>query len=237
MYPHREQGVTEEAREPVRSARRDATRERVLDAALVVFAERGVFGATVEEICERAGFTRGAFYSNFGDKEDVLQALIEREHARLVAYLDANLDLVDDGPGSLREVAGSAADAAGVLGTIVERLLASVPGDRNVSLVQTEMEIHAVRQPSLSRPFLEADAPFRARIVEYIERGIALLGRELTVDTADVADAAVAIVERSIRRTLLAGGDDPDAMARAILPALILGASRPAPASAPQPTR
>jgi AcrR family transcriptional regulator len=222
-------GVTVEAREPVRSARRDATRERVLDAALVVFAERGVFGGTVEEICERAGFTRGAFYSNFEDKEDVLQALIEREHARLLAYVDANLDLVSDGSGPLREVAGDAAGTAGVLGTIVERILASVPGDRLVSLVQTEMEIHAVRQPSSSRAFLEADARFRTRIVEFIERGIALLGRELTVDAADVADAAVAIVERSIRRTLLSGGNDPDAMARAILPALILGASRPAP--------
>jgi AcrR family transcriptional regulator len=221
--------VTGEAREPVRSARRDATRERVLDAALVVFAERGVFGGTVEEICEQAGFTRGAFYSNFEDKEDVLQALIEREHARLLAYVDASMDLVSDGPGSLREVADTA-DTAGFLGAIVERILASVPGDRFVSLLQTEMEIHAVRQPASSRPFLEADARFRARIVEFIERGVAALGRELTVSAADVADAAVAIVERSIRRTLLSGGDDPDAMARAVLPALILGASRPAPA-------
>jgi AcrR family transcriptional regulator len=221
--------LTGEAREPARSARRDATRERVLDAALVVFAERGVFGGTVEEICEQAGFTRGAFYSNFEDKEDVLQALIEREHARLLAYVDASVDLVSDGPGSLREVADTA-DTAGFLGTIVERILASVPGDRFVSLLQTEMEIHAVRQPASSRPFLEADARFRARIVEFIERGVAALGRELTVDAPEVTDAAVAIVERSIRRTLLSGGDDPDAMARAILPALILGASRPAPA-------
>ncbi len=217
-----------EAREPIRSARRDATRERVLDAALVVFAERGVFGGTVEEICEQAGFTRGAFYSNFADKEDVLQALIEREHARLLAYLDANLDLFGDEPGALAEAAGVAADPAGVLGGIVERILASVPGDRFLSLVQTEMEIHAVRQPSSSRPFLEADDRFRARIVQFIEHGIAQLGRELTADATDVADAAVAIVERSIRRTLLSGGDDPDAMARAVLPALILGASRPA---------
>jgi len=221
-------GVTVDAREPVRSARRDATRERVLDAALVVFAERGVFGGTVEEICEQAGFTRGAFYSNFEDKEDVLQALIEREHARLLAYVDASMDLVSDGPGSLREVADTA-DTAGFLGEIVERILASVPGDRFVSLLQTEMEIHAVRQPASSQPFLEADARFRARIVEFIERGVAALGRELTVDATEVTDAAVAIVERSIRRTLLSGGNDPDAMARAVLPALILGASRPLP--------
>ena len=43
------------------TARRAATRERLVDAAVVVFAEKGVLGAAVEEICEAAGFTRGAF--------------------------------------------------------------------------------------------------------------------------------------------------------------------------------
>src|SRR5512135_453758 len=86
-----------ETREAPRSARRDATRERVLDAARDVFADRGVNGATVEEICDRAGFTRGAFYSNFDDKADVLEALIEREHARLLAHLDATMALAEGG--------------------------------------------------------------------------------------------------------------------------------------------
>ncbi|MCU0505747.1 MAG: TetR/AcrR family transcriptional regulator [Chloroflexi bacterium] len=223
-----------EAREPVRSARRDATRERVLDAAREVFAERGVFGATVEEICDRAGFTRGAFYSNFADKDDVLEALIEREHARLVAYLDAHLDLVvgEPAPSGAGWAGGQGGldgpEAAGLLGAMVERILASVPGDRLLSLVQTELEIHAIRQPAASRAFLDADARFRARISTFIERGIALLGRELTVDAGTVADAAVGVVERSVRRALISGGDDPDAMAREVLPALILAVSRPA---------
>jgi AcrR family transcriptional regulator len=225
--------VTVEAREPIRSARRDATRERVLDAAREVFAERGVIGATVEEICDRAGFTRGAFYSNFADKDDVLEALIEREHARLLGYLDAHLGPAGDGAGPLGDALAEAAampegaDQAALLGAMVERILASVPGDRLLSLVQTELEIHAVRQPAASRAFLEADARFRARVSAFIERGIALLDRELTVDASDVADAAVAIVERSVRRALLSGADDPDAMAREVLPALILAVSRP----------
>ena len=42
--------------------RRSATRARLLEGALDVFAERGFNGASVEDICERAGFTRGAFY-------------------------------------------------------------------------------------------------------------------------------------------------------------------------------
>jgi AcrR family transcriptional regulator len=217
--------VSLETKEPVRSARRDATRERVLDAAREVFAERGVFGATVEEICERAGFTRGAFYSNFEDKDDVLEALIEREHARLVAYLDGHIDEVDLGVGAMPVPVG--ADPRLVVGPLVERILESVPGDRQLSLVQTELEIHAIRQPAVSSAFLAADERFRARVAAFIERGIPLIGRELTVSGEDVADAAVAIVERSVRASLIRGDDDPDAMARRVLPAFILGISRP----------
>ena len=47
-------------------------------AAVRVFAERGIIGASVEEICEAAGFTRGAFYSNFADKDELVLALIRQ---------------------------------------------------------------------------------------------------------------------------------------------------------------
>jgi AcrR family transcriptional regulator len=210
-----------ETREAPRSARRDATRERVLDAARDVFAERGVIGATVEEICERAGYTRGAFYSNFVDKADVIEALIAREHGRLLAHLDATLALVEE---------AGASDGESELAPVVDRILGSVPEDRHLSLVQTELEIHAIREPAMAASFRAADARFRERIARYIERGMALRGRELLADPADVADAAVAIVARSVRRALLEGkGGDPDALARAILPLLIAGASRPLP--------
>ncbi len=211
-----------ETREAPRSARRDATRERVLDAARDVFAERGVIGATVEEICERAGFTRGAFYSNFADKADVLEALIAREHARLLAHLDATLALAEDGGLAL-----DVATAPGLAG-VVDQVLGSIPADRQLTLVMTELEIHAVREPATSAAFTEADRRFRSRVASVIERGMGLAGRELLADAADVADAAVAIVARSVRRALLEGaGGDPDAMARAVLPLLLIGVSRP----------
>ena len=59
------------------SARRSATRDRLVDAALGVFAEKGVVGASVEEISEAAGFTRGAFYSNFESKDELCLAALD----------------------------------------------------------------------------------------------------------------------------------------------------------------
>ena len=82
--------------EEPRSARREATRQRILDAARVVFAEKGVFGASIEDICEQAGFTRGAVYSNFADKDDILRAVIEREHQALLDHIAGSIDIVDE---------------------------------------------------------------------------------------------------------------------------------------------
>ena len=55
---------------------RENTRARLLEAAHDVFAEVGLGAASVEGICERAGFTRGAFYSNFESKDELFLALI-----------------------------------------------------------------------------------------------------------------------------------------------------------------
>lgn len=47
------------------------TRGRLLDAARTVFAGRGYHGASVEEIAEEAGYSKGAVYSNFESKEEI----------------------------------------------------------------------------------------------------------------------------------------------------------------------
>ncbi len=204
-----------------RSPRREATRQRILDAAREVFAERGVIGGSVEEICERAGFTRGAFYSNFNDKDDVLDALVEREHTRLLEHLDATFVEVD------REVE-EADSLEAVLAGMVDRILRSIPVDRQLSLIQTELEIFAIRRPEHARRFLETNNRFRERIGALIDEAMRRYGRELLVDPSVITDAIVAIAERSVRRALLAGGGaDPDAMASAVLPGLLLALSRP----------
>lgn len=221
------------ARPHARSARREATRQRVLDAAREVFAERGVIGGTVEDICERAGFTRGAFYSNFADKDDVLQALIAREHGRLSEHVDAGFARLEE---TLGGDDSAAADAGATMAAVADWLLRAVPDDRLFSLIQTELEIHAVRDPDTSRAFRDADALFRARIAAFLERGLRLLGRELVVGVDDATDAILAIVERSTRRALLAGDPgDPDAFARVMLPVLMAAASRPRPSGGARP--
>lgn len=72
-----------------RGSDRDATRARVLDAAERLFATRGYLAVTVEDIALRAGFSRGAVYSNFAGKDDVFLAVAERRQDRLRDSVDA----------------------------------------------------------------------------------------------------------------------------------------------------
>lgn len=73
-----------------RERRRQHTRDVLLDAAEEVFARRGFEGASLEEIAEAAGFTRGAIYKNFGGKEDLFLAVNHRFNERMLqGFLDA----------------------------------------------------------------------------------------------------------------------------------------------------
>ncbi len=64
-----------------RNQRKELTRRLLIDAAAAVFARRGFDAASLDEVAEAAGFTKGAVYSNFRSKTDLIMALIERRVA------------------------------------------------------------------------------------------------------------------------------------------------------------
>ncbi|MGH6677964.1 MAG: TetR/AcrR family transcriptional regulator [Bradyrhizobium sp.] len=71
---------------------RDDTREKLFEAAARVFEEQGIGGASIEAIAAAAGFTRGAFYSNFESKDDLISGMLE-EH--LAQTIRRNLELLE----------------------------------------------------------------------------------------------------------------------------------------------
>lgn len=62
-----------------REERREKIRRDLLEAATDLFAERGYFGVSVDEIAERAGVTKGAVYSNFTNKEQLLLEVTQQQ--------------------------------------------------------------------------------------------------------------------------------------------------------------
>src|SRR2546421_5848491 len=80
--------------------RRELTRNALVSSAGELFAERGFHAASLDEIAERAGFTRGAIYSNFENKEELFFAVLERH---VNTSLEAFARLIDQhgGPGTV----------------------------------------------------------------------------------------------------------------------------------------
>jgi AcrR family transcriptional regulator len=72
--------------------RRQRTRDLLLDAAKDVFAQRGFEGASLEEIAEAAGYTRGAIYKHFGSKEELFLAVNKRWNE---SFLESFVESID----------------------------------------------------------------------------------------------------------------------------------------------
>lgn len=83
------------AMKPIRLTReqsKDLTRERLLSAAHAIFTKKGYVAASVEDIASAAGYTRGAFYSNFRSKAELLIELLKRDHEEAEADLQKNFE-------------------------------------------------------------------------------------------------------------------------------------------------
>ncbi|SDE02739.1 transcriptional regulator, TetR family [Cupriavidus sp. YR651] len=79
-----------------REESRALTREKLLVAAGNVFAREGLGGASIDRIVEEAGFTKGAFYSNFESKEDIFLQLVESASFSEVSDLELALEGIKD---------------------------------------------------------------------------------------------------------------------------------------------
>lgn len=86
----------------MREATKQETRDALVAAAAVEMAEKGIETASLDAICARAGFTRGAFYVHFKDRDELVVAVVER-------HLQANFDQIiasDDAPEDLERTIG-----------------------------------------------------------------------------------------------------------------------------------
>ncbi|SEP81375.1 DNA-binding transcriptional regulator, AcrR family [Microlunatus flavus] len=183
-------------------------------AAIAVFAERGVIGASVEEICEAAGFTRGAFYSNFADKDALVLALIEQgiaeEYAaaeRAVAELKAQ---------------GGGLTATAAVAQVLGRLNLGGTGDRTSLLAQQELLLYAARVAELRAPYQAFVDACRAQVHALVADALQFAELEFTMPVELALDLLMGAHDQMHQRALFSGELDPTAMH-----ALIMNLTRP----------
>ena len=188
------------AQPPATSARRQATRDRLLEAAAEAFREEGLQGASVEAVCTRAGFTRGAFYSNFESKEQLFLALLEREFARRTAHLRTQADALEP---ELRE-RGLSLEPAEVAEYIVEFFMPETDAT-TWFVLETEFLLLAMRDPSIAHGYRDFMMRFYAEIAEAVAHIIGVAGRRFSLPIEHAIALLSSIYERELRTAALSG--------------------------------
>ena len=158
-----------------RAERREQTRQELLTAAEACFVTHGFHASSVDEVAERAGYTKGAVYSNFASKEDLFFAVYERRVEQV---------LTEVVPG-LRQAGAAQAFDWGASAAIERR-----DSDDGWLAVFFEFWAHVVRHPELRDRFAAIHARFLELLAEAVrqlaeDRGLAL--------PADVTASQVAL--------------------------------------------
>jgi len=191
--------------------RRQQTREYLLRAAAQVFAERGFHEATLDEVAAAAGYTKGAVYSNFKNKEDLFLALLEDAYARDMAAIKETLEASDVPPEAR-------------LGDFVQMMRGEMEYVPNLGALYLEFHLYALRNPTARERMneleradvraiadilesertqreIEIDEPVErtARIIVALFRGISMM-RTSDPEMAgeDLLESAIAFVSRGL---------------------------------------
>ena len=141
-----------------RADSRERTAQRLLDAAGRLIARQGLDATSVEGIAEAAGYTRGAFYSNFRSKGDLLLALLRRDEQRTQARFTVALEEAWRPTQALAQI---------------QQLLVGQHGDRDSFLLWTEGRMLSARNTGFRMKFASLFAErcnFVVKLIETLHR-------------------------------------------------------------------
>lgn len=130
--------------------KRDRTKAKLIETAWAIVQEKGFAAASLDEIAARAGMTKGAIYSNFGGKADLMFAAVSSNTRRIAPPFTPG--------GSLKQH----------LHEFAEALAAELPGAAGRARLAHEFEIYVLSEPEL-----------RGRIAALYERAVAETAEQL----------------------------------------------------------
>ena len=161
-----------------RAEQREHNRALLLVAARRVFLARGYHGASVDQIAEEAGFSKGVMYSQFEGKADLLLTLLE---ARIAERAASNLRLVE----------GLVGDQG--IENLLEHAVSADRAEPEWGLLVIEFRVHAARDPELGRRY----ALVHERTVAGMKRAITMLyertGEPPPLEPGELAHLVVAV--------------------------------------------
>ena len=156
-----------------RAEKKAETRASLLHAAEDVFGRRGFQAASVDEVAEAAGFTKGAVYAHFESKEDLFLAMLDERFADRIEQIRAVL--ADE-----HEPAEQAREAG-------EDFMAHIDSDPRWASIFFEFWAHAVRNPEVAGKLVVRYGALRSAVAAAIGKRAAEVGLEPPVPLDEIA--------------------------------------------------
>ena len=185
-----------------RAEAKEQTRQRLLDSAALVFAEKGFGGASLEEIAESAGYSTGALYANFANKDQLFMEVVATRRARTAARRAE----------AVAEVFDQQTDPFGALSRLFVRV---ADRDREFAPLQAEFWLYAVRHPAAMGVIaaglsdqVDALEPVVARALQRFDADPGVAPREATVAPREATMVMLALFHGLVRQRRL----DPEAV-------------------------
>jgi AcrR family transcriptional regulator len=158
-----------------------SSRERLLDAAVSVFARDGYNGASIDRIAAEAGLSKGAVYWNFAGKKELFFALLDERIDRRIRAL---FDLTEAAP------VGQAMEAQVSVG-----LSAVLEQERELVLLFHEYSAMAVRDPRLREKYVERNVMLRGGLARVFEARVEAFEGSPAVGAQELATAVIALAD------------------------------------------
>ena len=192
--------------ESAATRRKENTRTRLVRASLDVFVEKGIDGATVDDLVTAAGFTRGAFYSNFSTKEEVFSELFASVTEELLGIMRTAV-----------EEAMSLHAEAGDDRVMVAVFEAIRPFGRQWYLLYSDAISRSLRDEELRGRLAVQRERLRDEIGELLMLGMTMTGERPLLAPEDLAQLLVGIFVDLMLREQMDGRDVTELAATTIL--------------------
>jgi AcrR family transcriptional regulator len=186
-----------------RAQKKAETRARLLEAAVTEFAQKGMERASIDDVAERAGYTKGAFYASFASKEDLFLALLDEHFADLLERLDRVVSGDDDMVDQAREGAAS--------------FMRYIAADPDWERLFFDFSAYAMRNEAFRIELADRRRALREGIATLLARRVEELGVEPPVPVADIAMMIFAMADGVALQRLL----DPDSLDPDLYPTML----------------
>jgi AcrR family transcriptional regulator len=195
-----------------REERRDETRKKLRQAAARSFAKHGFEGASVDQISEEAGFSRGAFYSNFADKEAIFLEL-------LVRHLEGDISW-------FQRAAAESDNLEGFVGRLT-RGYRDLGENPDWCLLSSEFQLYASRMGQSESQFSRLYEDYRDRLSALLEETFERFDFRGELNARQLTSALIGLSHGLALERAASGGGVPMEVTGMAIRALLFGAAAP----------